>query len=193
MKLRDWINNNTPLVTVIALVIVVGAIGYIFYSQRTPTFRQPNQYFYDLGSAAPDHIDRLFPAKAQIPPIDAPSGKVMDDGSPAGVGASVFACGGCDDKSQRFIAYLETYTPEAKQAMLNPGPIDPSAAPPPGGGGVGPGAMGPMAAANGHLVRRVEDTRWYSFMSREGAQIVMEATRRCPEGTPPMPCLPDGK
>ena len=74
-----------------------------------PPKRSGQIWYYDLNNG------RLFTGKAtDIAPIDAPSGP-LPGGAPAGVKAYVFSYGDCDDESQRFVAWLERASRNAKR------------------------------------------------------------------------------
>lgn len=130
-------------------------------------------YYYDLGAG------KLFAASSNhLPPIDAPSGAKIE-GRPAGVRAQVLGCGGCAEGMPRYIGYLETYTPERKQAMR-----DPASAFQHSGDA--------MDADEGHLVARPSlQGGWVPAGSDEGMRIVSESIRGCRDPKIfPMVCLP---
>lgn len=64
-------------------------------------------YYYNLQTG------ELFTASAALPPIDTQDGGLA-------ARAYVYACGDCADPSQRFTAYIEMFTDDAKAAMANP-------------------------------------------------------------------------
>src|SRR5690606_37122510 len=140
-------------------------------------------YFYDLSSG------QLFTAASdQIPPIETPNGPH------AGVRAHVFACGECPGnlngmnaeqvkQAGAYIAYLEMYTPEGKNALTA------AQAPQGDAGGPPPGAMiDPMEQT---LVKRVEDAKWLSMYSQPGYQLTDQAITQCPDGSPARACRPE--
>ncbi len=138
-----------------------------------PRARVVDVYFYDLGT------DQLFAAPAtELPPIDAPSG------AGNGVRVYVYGCGDCSD-ANRFIAYLEKYTPHAKAAqekLMNVGPdADPNL------------ALGydDLMMEGGLLVRAVKGGPWVPMYSDEGMKIASEVLDedKC-KGTRLVPCLP---
>lgn len=107
MDIRNWINQHSMMVTVVMLAVIALSVTAILWpgGGRSRPLRRPI-YFYDLGTGS------LFVApNTEVPPITAPSGKM-------GVRAYVYSCGDCGDEAQRFIGYLETYTPEAQRTML---------------------------------------------------------------------------
>ncbi len=116
-SIRDTINNNSAVVTVGAvLLLIVGLLLLMNQcSEGGPGQVNKYQYFYDLNTG------ELFVADAlDIAPIEAPSGKPykLPNGQeiPAGVRAFVYACGECGPDSKK-IGYLEMYTPEAQKIL----------------------------------------------------------------------------
>ena len=106
----------------------------------------------------------------QLPPITAPSGM-------QGVRAFVFACGDCGDEANRFVGWLETYTPEAKKAIETPA--------------VGPegGMDNYEVIENGHLVASPKSKQWMMANSEQGFKIMDSVLSQCPDQAP-KPCFP---
>lgn len=178
MKLREFMNNNPAIVTVGAVVVLVVALGILFSSMggggSGQTIRE--LYFYDLNT------NELFVGDAQqYPPIEAPSGP-MDGGHNAGVRAVVFGCGDCSE-SNRYIAWLETYTMDVKQKLETPRQpgenYDPAME-----------ADMMMMMEDGHLVRSPDGGDWYPYNSPEAQQIFVAAQEKCQDGRPKQ-CLPE--
>ncbi|MFG0249166.1 MAG: hypothetical protein ACF8OB_09795 [Phycisphaeraceae bacterium JB051] len=123
-------------------------------------------YFMDTADGS------IFTAKSdQLPPITAPSGK-------HGVRAFVFACGDCGDEANRFIGWLETYTPEAKKAIYQPvtGPE----------GGMAKFEM----IENGHLIAAPDSTGvWIKANSKDGFMLMDKIQGKCGNQAP-KPCFP---
>ncbi len=123
-------------------------------------------YFMDTadGSIFTDKSD-------QLPPITAPSGK-------HGVRAFVFACGDCGDEANRFVGWLETYTPEAKKAIETP------AAGPEGG------MANYELVENGHLVASPDSNgKWIKANSKDGFMLMDKIQGKC--GNQALkPCFP---
>lgn len=102
MSIRDWMNNNSTVVTLAAVGLLVVALGVLFVTQRGPSPGElRDAYFWDLEANEPF----VAPARA-IPPIEAPSGG-------RGVRAHLHTCGECT--ADEWFGYLETYTDEAKE------------------------------------------------------------------------------
>jgi len=101
MGFREQLASRPRLVGVLAtLMFLLSLIALFLRAQPTSTAaRRPNlerSYYFDLQRG------ELFPSSTQDPPIPAPSGG-------AGVLAHVYACGNCDQESDRFIGYLTTF------------------------------------------------------------------------------------
>lgn len=178
MKLRDWLNNNSAIVTIGAVVLLIGALFAIIMQMSGGSSgpRVIDVYFYDLNK------NQLFTAKSDaIPPIDTDSG-ATPQGAPAGVRAYVFACNDCGDENDRFIGWLEMYTPEAKALLTQPAADNPEQA-----------AEREMRMyevwETGQLIRGVNDTRWVPQNSQEAMTITSQIETKCPGGAP-KPCLP---
>ncbi len=183
MKLRDFLNNNSALVTILAVVVLVIALGVIVMQLQPPrTAGAIDLYFYDMTSG------QLFTASSdQIPPIE------TSNGPHAGVRAHVFACGECPGnlsgmtaeqvrQQNAYIAYLEMYTPQGKQALTA------ASQPQPEGEGPPPSVM--MDPMEQTLVKRIEDSRWLSMYSEAGYRLTDEAITQCPDGSPARACRP---
>jgi hypothetical protein len=114
-----------------------------------------------------------------IPPIEAPSGP-LENGEPAGVKAYVFSYKGEPNESERFIGFLETFTPEAKRNQTS------SANP-----------SGDSAAelikqwGEGRLIRRIEDEKWFAANSKEGRAIIENTFRPNESGERARYCPPE--
>jgi len=81
--------------------------------KQPPPSQPTGDWYYDLNTGT------LFTAPSgQLPPINAPSGPTPS-GEPAGVRAFVFACGECANPADRFPAYLQKFTPGAKNLFDN--------------------------------------------------------------------------
>ncbi|MFG0249180.1 MAG: hypothetical protein ACF8OB_09865 [Phycisphaeraceae bacterium JB051] len=168
MNLREWMNQNSAVVTIIAVVLLLVSLGVIIMT-LTPqrAARVVDVYFMDTSDGA------LFIDKSdQLPPIVAPSGK-------DGVRAFVFSCGDCGDESSRFIGWLETYTPEAKKAIETPAE------------GPEGGMDNYEVVENGHLVAAPNSNgQWVMANSEPGFKIMDNVQTNCGGDVAPKPCFP---
>jgi hypothetical protein len=111
---------------------------------------QTTGWYYDLKK------NELFVGVAsQLPPIPAPSDQGTQDKS--GVRAVVFACGSCAVEADRFIAYLERFTDEARQAN----------------------AQGQNIGAKGREIREEKGTQWVEIESEEGKRVLGLGPAKC--------------
>ena len=170
MKSRNWINNNSAMVTIVAVVVLILSLGFIIISSRPTSYtpRVYDVYYYDLEKK------ELFVDKSnKYAPIETPSGKQT------GARAYVYTCGECSDKNSLFIGYLEVYTKEAKAYLENPTP--------------NPDGAIPDFYEEGRRIRAESDTaRWYNANSSEAFQVAEAVHVRC-NGQPAKPCNPGDK
>jgi len=108
MGLRTWLNNNSAVTTIGAVVLLLVAL--VVLSWTNGLFGSGSggvdSYYYDLKTK------KLFTADAQkVPPITAPSG------ANNGVLAHVFSCGDCSAASSRYVGWLEKFTPATKKKL----------------------------------------------------------------------------
>lgn len=187
MGLRDtrrWLNQYSTLMTIVAIALMLSALGIIFATlQSKPEFRPLPVFYYDVNTG------ELFAAMSdRIPPITAPSDRLMSD-SLSGVRAYVYSCSSCDDASSRFVGYLETYTLDTKYFIQNQQAMRE----------LGDEFQDPemddenyqiMMLDEGHLIRGIADEKWVASNSAEGLAIVESLPENC-EGELLDACLPD--
>ncbi len=169
-NLRQTINENSAAVSLIAAVIAVLAIVWIFRSTvGGGVGTAPMAYYYDTTT----HQFYTY-RSSRPPPIKNAQGKRTI------VLAYMYTCTSCGDRK---IAWLQKYsrqTRKALQAMLNykPTPGKPFLPPP----------MEAPIFGNGILVRSpVKGAQWYPIQSPEGQQITQ--LPKCPSGNAKI-CLP---
>ncbi|MCC6683100.1 MAG: hypothetical protein IT445_19560 [Phycisphaeraceae bacterium] len=186
MGLRETLNNNSSLVTILAVVVLVVALGIIVMTSKGPSGSASvvNVYFFDLNT------NKLFITESSnFAPADAPSGPT-DKGNKAGVMAYVYVCGECGSydgmtadevaATGAWISRLEMYTPEAIKAIE-----DAKTA----GGDDAIMFMEPEMM-DSMLIKRPKDTSWTPMGSNKGMVIMREeGTKTCPDGRPKL-CLP---
>ena len=171
MNIRQWLNENSALSTVIAVVMLVCALGYLVMSNTQSGPRGPKNYwFYDLEDK------ELFAASIEsVAPIEAPSGG-------EGVRAFVYGCGDCEDLQ---IAWLQKMTPRGKAQKEHQDKIMKEE------GIKGGGFMGPDQYMFQQLISKGDKIRWLPTTIPE-AHKIQQADRNCPDGVEPkMDCFPD--
>jgi hypothetical protein len=189
---RAWINKNSALTTILAIVFLAGAMIAIVYQLLPKTYPPMNidGYYYDLEN------DKLFVARVgDLPPIAVPGSPA--GAKPMGARAMVFACHDCKDEKDRYIGYIEIYTPEAKEALAAasraPAPGTDTSAPP----GPAAGMMSMQMMEQGHMIAKpsTEDKEWknkfFEFMSPDGSKILQESQMKCGEGLIAKNCMPE--
>ena len=191
MKLREWINRNSALVTVFSVFLLVYALIYLLAHAPTQFVPITKAYYYDIQTG------QLFEGGVQeIPPIGTPDGSTKN-GMPAGVRANVFTCTDCNDPNARYIGFLETYTPEAQEAQLQLQEIasrnievndsDPNAQTAPDTNEVD--LMDTVA--KGRLIASPDDLEnWFTMETEEGAKLANNAMKKCPDEKYPIQCFP---
>jgi hypothetical protein len=184
MPARDFLNNNSAVVTILALVVLVGALGAIIWNSGGGGGQEFMQrYYYDLNTG------KLFvDSKSKIAPIDAPSGPY--NGKQGGVSAVVFGCGECQssydgmtqeevEEAGAIIGWLEMLTAEAKKEMEQ----TKSGQRAPGGpGGQSVRDLRPMTFMEGRLVKYPSEEDWYDAGSQDAMTLRSEAQTRCASG-----------
>jgi hypothetical protein len=203
MQIRDWVNKNSAVTTIISVVLLFCALFYLMKTVfPSPPAPIKEVFYYDVMTG------KLFPAPVEeYPPIATPDGSMLASGQPAGVKANVFSCTRCRE-GDWYIGYLETYLPQAREIQIRQAeemkkmaeqPLpDPAATPAPGAPGpaMPPPMMGPspqemMAISDGHLVASQEEVnKWYKQESPEGAALVNAAMKKCPDNKYPTQCFP---
>ncbi|MBI1335567.1 MAG: hypothetical protein GC164_01240 [Phycisphaera sp.] len=123
-QLREWLNKNSAMVTIVAVGLLCVSLGAIILqsSGRRGGPRVVDVYYFDLSSG------KVITAKSdQFPPIDTGSPNTPE-GMPPGVRAYLFACGECPSSlvgmtpeqlaaKKVYIGWLEAYTPDAKAKL----------------------------------------------------------------------------
>lgn len=164
MGIREALQRSPVIsvaIVIVLLAIAVGALVTQIRSRRpgVVTFDRP-LYYFDLGTS------QLFTASSkQVPPIAGPSGKQA-------VRAVVFACGQCEQASQRRIAHLVKHTDDAK-ARLEAAQGRPTA------------QLLDEVSMTGTMVALVPETgepAWFSMNTPQGMTIAENYLSRCPGG-----------
>lgn len=148
MRFREWLNNNSAVTTIGAIVILLISLTIMLWRSGFVGGSSPHTdaYYYDLKT------HKLFVAQAgQIPPIDAPSG-----GKDNGVAAAVFSVTNASGSSHRFIGWLERASDRTKKMLKN----DPN----------------PMIGLSDNLIRLPQKgAHWVPENSQQGNMIMRRA------------------
>jgi hypothetical protein len=175
---RGWLNRQNPkiiisIAVVTVLILLTTVIGLLSSDDAPKVKEYKKGWFYDLNTG------KLFVAKSKlIPPIKAPSGP-LENGKPAGVKAYVFSYKSEPNESERFIGFLEVFTPEARRNQTSAKSMDDSA------------AELIKQWGDGRLIRRVEDDQWYTANSNEGRAIIENAFNPNENGERARYCPPE--
>lgn len=179
-NIRDALNRNQAIISIIAVVFTILAIWWILKSEfKSPYKTNVNQYFYDTSTQS-----LVVKPSTAIPPLIGKSGKRTV------VRAYLFTCSSCSNKQ---IGYLQEYTPAARQALVTlqkMGNAGPNAGP---GNPSGPSAANnpfqlEMTAFQGSLVRLpAKGSPWMLANTPQGMQIMTPPP--CAKGVL-KPCIP---
>lgn len=147
---------NHFAIIVVALV-VVGTIGWFILGEGSDDGPK-KLWFYDLNTG------ELFAGNvAELPPIAAPSGDFM--GGPAGVLASVIKIEGSSEKK---VAFLQTYSPQAKQMIEASRKGQDKGGAPANDGEIMAGTLIALPPA-----KPGDPIKWVSMSSPDGSKITM--------------------
>lgn len=139
--------------------VVVLSLIVIALQLRGPASGEPvvtEVFFFDLGSG------KLFVGRSdQVPPIDAPSGKL-------GVRAFLFTCGKCTP-DEWFVGYLQMYGPQEKKLIERATARDFQA----------PTEDLAMALSEGEKIGRPDGSAWFAINSEQGRQLRDGIPLRC--------------
>lgn len=104
MDIREWMNENSALVTVAAVALLVVSLAIVVMQGGGGPQASGDAYYYDTVT------EEVFEGEASgTPPIESP------DGNEA-VRAHFYTCGECSEE-ERFLGYYERYTEEAKEVL----------------------------------------------------------------------------
>jgi hypothetical protein len=168
MHLREWLNNNSAVATVGAVVLMVIALAFIYFQMLgAPEGRSAySAYYYDLNT------ERVLVDTLAAAPIETDSGP--HKGEPAGVRAGIFSCDECAS------SYAGMTAEQVEQAGATIAYLQKE---PPASSGSAPEFF---------YRRKVDGDRWQE-VSKMGPPRNETIIERCPDGTFPMPCRPAQK
>ena len=188
MSIREYLNNNSAVATILAVVLLIVALGVIYWTSSGSSRGPIAVYYYDMNTK------KLVEATGQTPPFDTGSGQYTytgNDVGPAGVMVQVYSCtDSCDDiepgmtaeqveAAGGHIAYFSRHTTEGKQ-LIEQGNA---------GGEIDP-AMYDNPEVTSQLYAAPGSEQWESEMSEAGQQILSRYGSECPAGERATPCLP---
>jgi hypothetical protein len=157
--------KKNAFVGVTALIVLVGSMFYIggfrgFFLTQPMVHQNRDVYWYDLKEG------KYFGHPPTLEVVMAPSGTEA-------VRAYVFACHDCSDPNDRYVAYLERITPEARNVLYKE---------------VADGNPMGRTMAMGHaLIRREHDTEWLQTTFPDARKLVGESFTKC-DGQPALTC-----
>ncbi len=187
MNVREYLNNNSALVTIAAVALLVISLGLIILNNRgNAPGGVVDVYYFDLNT------QKLVVAPSdRLSPFDGGSGTfAYPDGEHGSVvRAMVFACGECEgirpdmslaelEAAGGFIGYLQIMTQRARELQersqageeLTEADFD-------------------IMYSQGNLIADVSGQRWFPEMSDQAMRIMDQASQRC-AGQPIQACLP---
>ena len=169
--IRQWVNENSAVVTVITLLVLVVVVYFIVKAQFGPGRLNSDDmpvYYYDTVTKEriPGVVDR-------VPPF------VNDKGNEC-VRVAVFSCGECTE-GEMFNAYFEKYTDEMKQMIEQRVKEE------------GPEVLilmqGPMMMEEGTL-RSLDGETWYPVMDPAVRSVMMTINQERCGGAQAIGCTP---
>lgn len=174
-NLRDTINRNSAVVSIVAVVVIIVVLALSirsFLGGGSTTGVPSTAYFWDTSNGTL-HTRPM----TDYPPLIGATGK------PTLVQAYFYTCGSCADKK---LAYLQKYSPQAK-AMLDKMIQSGKAGKPQG---FSPMAEEAMMSQNSQLVRSpAKGSPWVPISSPQGQQIITPPA--CPAGGMLKICMPN--
>lgn len=175
MAVSAWINRNPSLASVMAVGLLVLALGLIVWQVLgEDADTTVEAYYLDLEAG------ELFLSSAnELPPIETPTG------GGRGVRAHVYACGECPaglegataeeiEARGAFVAWLERYTDEAKQTIERLGGRDSESPLPPE-----QEQQLYEAQDRGLVVGEATGDRWVQLESDAGRRLMDGPQQRC--------------
>jgi hypothetical protein len=168
--MSGFFKDGSKQKTIAAGILAACAVAIMIYSALN-TGKRPkgNIWFYDLKTR------QLFAASdSSVPPIDTKSGPEM------GVRAYVYTCSGGSNPNDKFIAFIEKFTPEVKKGVEEDLKH---------GGGQMTIGLALERRPGGVLISQPDAGNWFPKFSDEGRQIMEMGKKKggCPN---PTLCLP---
>lgn len=186
MNVREFLNNNSAVATIVAVVLLVIALGIIVWQNKGPSAGQYESFYYDLNT------QEIFVDDATLSaPFDRGTGtyEYFDGAKGSAVRAIIFTCNDPADikagmtlaeieAAGGFIAYLERLSPQMieMQAKLDAGQEL--------------AEQDYMLDMGGGLISTIDGQVWLSQESEQGMQLVSASFSRCGAGQNPKICRP---
>lgn len=156
-NLRDTINRNSAVVSIVAVVVIIVVLALSirsFMGGGATTGVPSNAYYWDTSNRTL-HIRPM----TDYPPLTGSTGK------PTLVQAYFYTCGSCADKK---LAYLQKYSTQAKSMLDNMLKGGQAGKP----GGFSPMAQEAMMSQDSVLVRSpAKGSPWVPMNSPQGQQV----------------------
>lgn len=170
MDIRKMLNNPAVAAAVVAAVILIVVVARM--ARGGDRQLEGYAFFYDVDR----HELTAIKSPDELPPV------TTEHGTRA-VRAVMFGCGGCEDKAERTVGYLEMWDDASKAAVtaMAQAPVDETV----------PGAAAGVAQRRdmGHLVARYvkgQAPQWFPAGSPTGREILASSTKLCPNARKPL-------
>lgn len=184
MSVRETLSQNR-VVGAVVVVVCLGVIAAVGYSLLGRSNAGPLGEIPVKGFFLDTDTDAVFAWDiTAIPPV-VPTGK----SAASGVRLHVYSCGNCRDKGTQFHGYLETNTPESKQARIDMDKLENGQLQGgvPGGGGLP--ALQAIAQAGEQVAAPAKPYQWVEKTSDEGRQAMDAPKAKCGD-KPATECYP---
>lgn len=175
MSVREFLNNNSAVATIVAVVLLVLALGIIVWQNKPASARDYRSFYYDLNTK-----EIFVDDGTKTTPFDRGSGTFEFHDGPQGsaVRAYIFTCGDPDDIKEGmslaeieaaggYIAYLERMTPEMRQMQEK----------------IAAGEeltnMDYGMTEGFSLIAPIDGSIWYSEQSEQAMNMMTDAMQRC--------------
>lgn len=166
---RQWLNDHSGVVTIVAMVVLIGAVLFMIKwddGPEPPTPGQQKGYFYDTVT------EKIFvDTRDNIPPL-------LNEAGHECVRAVMFTCGSCAE-SERWPGFYEKHTDEYKQQLeeirkKTDGPYIP---------------MGSMEPGQPGMLISIDGQTWVTPMDPSVRDRYKEMAAKCSDGKY-RPCNP---
>jgi len=191
MNVRQFMNENSALVTIACIGLLIVALGYIiwFTTMRggSRNYGPRPIYYFDAATG------QIFTAPSdEIPPIQSP-GQDPGDTVPKGYRVMLFSCSTCPDDVSGMsleqlqqagvnVGYMEAYKPDVKEMLIEARDYDGDGPPP-------EAFMQLEAQEEGHLIS-ANGQEWVAMNTMEAQEIQMSSYTICGENARATPCYP---